>query len=116
MSIIDQLEQLITKKGSTLSKTAYISNDKMTVYVRITSHYIRGELPKTIDIANVSVDEEHQGKGVFKDFLKGVEGMAKKYDRAVYVESVLSDILEVKLTTYGYTSNGEISPSFHKSF
>lgn len=116
MDILDQLEELITKEGSILSKVAYISDDKMTAYVRITSHYIQGEMLKTIDVANVSVDEEHQGKGIFKDFLKGVEGMAKNYGRTVYVESVLSDILEVKLAKYGYISNGEISPSFHKSF
>lgn len=60
---------------------------------------------QTVDIGNVSVDEGHQQKGVFKYFLKGVEELAERFDRTVYIESVSSRVLLEKLPTYGYTSN-----------
>lgn len=116
MDILEQLEEIIKRSDNRTFNNSYINSDKMTAYVRVTTRLIQGEILKTIDIANVSVNVEHQQQGVFKDFLKGVEELAKRYNRTIYIESVLSLVLVNKLPSYGYTSNKEISPSFHKTF
>lgn len=115
MDILDQLEELIDQSSNRTFNNSYINDEKMTAYVRITTRLIQGQMLNTIDIANVSVDLKYQQQGVFKDFLKGVEKLAHRYDRTVYIESVLSLVLVNKLPSYGYTSNQEISPSFHKT-
>lgn len=116
MDIINQLEDFIEKTKTSRINNTYISDNRITAYVRITSRYISGEMLQTIDIGNVSVEEEYQNQGVFKHFLEGVEILAHRFDRTVYIESVLSQVLLEKLPTYGYTSNQEICPSFHKHF
>jgi hypothetical protein len=71
-------------------------------------------MTKTIDIGSVSVDPKNQKQGVFREFLEGVEEIAESFDRTVYIESVLSKFLARKLSEYGYISNHEPCPSFHK--
>lgn len=116
MEILNQLQELIEQAKTRRSINQYIYGDNITAYIRITSRLIDRQMVKTIDIGNVEVNKESQGKGVFKDFLEGVELIAKREGRAVYIESILSPILMEKLPQYGYTSNNEICPSFHKTF
>lgn len=114
MDILEQFEAMIKRSDIRTFNNSYINSDKMTAYVRVTTRLIQGQMLNTIDIANVSVDLKYQQQGVFKDFLKGVEKLAHRYDRTVYIESVLSLVLVNKLPSYGYTSNQEISPLFTK--
>lgn len=112
MSIVEKIEEMINSPSRI--KNAYVSEGHISIYVRITKRYVNGSYCDTIDIANVVVNEDFHGRGIFKKNLRAVEHLAKKYDRIVYVESVLSELLVDKLPTYGYTSDEEIVPSFHK--
>lgn len=114
MDILEQLESLIKRANESSSNNSYIRGEKIIAYVRVTSRLIQGQMMQTIDIGNVSVEEEHQKQGVFKHFLEGVETLAHRFDRTVYIESVLSRLLLEKLPEYGYTSNHQECPSFHK--
>lgn len=114
MDILSQLEEMLQQANTRRFNSGYLYGEKITVYVRVTSRLIDGKMMQTIDIGNVSVDERHQQKGVFKYFLKSVEKLADRFDRTVYIESVLSKFLARKLSEYGYTSNHELCPSFHK--
>lgn len=115
MDILEQLEELIDQSSNRRFNNSYINDEKMTAYIRITTRLIQGQMTQTIDIGNVSVNEEHQKQGVFRKFLEGVERLAHRFDKTVYIESVLSQVLIDKLPSYGYTSNQEICPSFYKT-
>ena len=90
MDILEQIESLIERANKSPFNNSYIHGEKIIAYVRVTSRLIQGQMMQTIDIGNVSVEEEHQNQGVFKHFLEGVETLAHRFDRTVYIESVLS--------------------------
>jgi predicted N-acetyltransferase YhbS len=115
MDILDQLEEMNQQAETRRFNSGYLYGEQIVAYVRVTSRLIDGKMMQTIDIGNVSVYEEHQKKGVFKDFLSSVEEMAHRFDRTVYIESVLSPVLLEKLPQYGYTSNQQECPSFYKT-
>lgn len=95
----------------------YVGNEHLVSYIRVTKRYINGDFHSTLEIANVTVDEDTQHQGVFKNFLKLIEDLADEYGRTVYIESVLNDILIDKLPMYGYVqAKNSIPPSYYKMF
>lgn len=81
----------------------------------MTNRYINNEVIPSIDVANIEIDEEYQGKGLFKELLSEIEIKAEQLGRCVYVESVLNDMLINVLPRYGYEEvHGSIPPSFVK--
>ena len=115
--MIKDIENMLKKaENSKRPINDYVGNEDLMAYVRVTKRYIEGEMVKTLEIANVSVDEDLQGRGIFKKFLQIIETLAKKYERMVYIESVLNDILINKLPSYGYTQlENSNPPSFIKT-
>lgn len=101
--MIDDIINMLDKGRSTKRPiNQYVGDDSLNAYLRVTKRYIDGEHANTLEVANVAVDEDVQGKGIFKKFLEIIEHLAKKYNRLVYIESVLNDFLIDKLPTYGY--------------
>lgn len=93
----------------------WIYADDGQLYIRITKRAINGEYVPTIDVSNVEVFEEFQGKGVFKKLLDTIEAIAKQHDRHVFVESILNDMLLDVLPRYGFEEvRGSMPPSFVK--
>lgn len=60
---------------------AWLYSDKINVYVR------NNRLTREVDIANISIPEEHQRKGVFSAFLEHVE----KYYSNITIENILDE-------------------------
>lgn len=85
------------------------------LYIRITQHAINGEFLPTIDVSNIEVCEDCQGKGIFKQLLDTIETIAQEHNRHVFVESVLNDMLLDVLPRYGFEEvRGSMPPSFVK--
>ncbi len=61
----------------------------------------------TMTVANVEVDEEVQGRGLFREFLTILEKLARENKRWVYIESVINDHLHAMLKRRGYSHDDQ---------
>ena len=88
---IDNLQKFL--KGNL--RNIWINTAKLNVYVRKGYHYINGELLKTLDIANISVNESYKRKGLGMKFIKD----AYKINpfKVTYIENVLNSNFSKKL-------------------
>jgi GNAT superfamily N-acetyltransferase len=95
----------------------WVYGDEGKVYIRTTQRMIApGEICPTIDVATVEIDEEFQNQGVFKELLQMVEQKAQQYNRTVFLENVLNEVLIQPLQNYGYSIIADsFPPSFAKS-
>ena len=90
-------------------------NDDVMIYMRVTRHYIDGELKNTIDISTISVNEDKMGKGIFKKICSHIEDLAEKHKRCVYIESVINADFQAHISRRGYRKTGsDMSPNFHR--
>lgn len=109
-----QLDTLCSK-NSPIPQRLWVYGDEGKVYIRITQRMIDHAIAPTIDLATVEIDEEFQNQGVFKELLNVVEQKAVQYNRQVYLENVLNEVLIAPLQKYGYTMLEEsFPPSFVK--
>jgi hypothetical protein len=76
---------------------SWINEEHICVYVRRSKRFIDGQLKDCLDLANVSVDEEERGKGIFSKFLIHFEKEAVNLNRTVYLENVLEKRLQKHL-------------------
>lgn len=84
-----------------LERNKWLNYGPLEVYVR--KSQIPFDLGPNLQIANVTVDEEHQQQGHFTRFLHEAESYAKEHEyAAVYVENVINPVLEKFLTKQGY--------------
>lgn len=86
------------------------------IYLRITNRHINGEQVKSIDIANVEVEESRQNQGVFSAILFACEEEAKRRKCFVFVESILNPILMQSLKNKGYASVENLENCLYKDF
>lgn len=111
--LAQQLDTLCTK-NSPIPQRIWVYGDEGKVYIRTTRRLIApGEIGPTIDLATVEIDEEFQNQGVFKEILQMVEQKAQQYNRAVFLENVLNEVLIQPLQNYGYAM---VEDSFPPSF
>lgn len=109
-----ELEELVIQaEGKFLGCRQWIYSPYFEVYVRVTTRYINGSMKDTIDVATIEVREEHQNRGYATAIFEYVEKLAKKYNRTVFVENVLSEILDTMLGRRGYTKIDGIPPSYY---
>lgn len=85
----------------------------MQVYLRMTQRSLEGKIRPTFDIANIEVREPYQRQGIFSEFLIGMELLAGKYGKAIYVENVSNPILQRFLIKRGYIQQGDLLPCFY---
>jgi len=108
-----ELDALCTKK-SPIPQRIWVYGDEGKVYIRTTQRMVApGEIGPTIDLATVEIDEEFQNQGVFKEILQMVEQKAQQYNRTVFLENVLNEVLIQPLQNYGYSL---VADSFPPSF
>jgi GNAT superfamily N-acetyltransferase len=113
----DETQKWLNEKFSNnkLHCNEWIYAEDGQLYIRITKHAVNGEFVPTIDVSNVEVFEEFQGKGIFKQLLDTIETIAQQHNRHVFVESVLNDMLLDVLPRYGFKEvRGSMPPSFVK--
>ena len=73
--------------------------------------YLRTK-PFVVEIANVVVDEESRGKGVFTEFLNSLLCVTTK---SILVENVFNERLGKYLVRHGFASNNLEVPSYKLS-
>lgn len=76
------------------------------VYFRISHHVVGGELTRTLDLANITVNKGFRGRGVFR----AIEGLVCEYvekhpdaPRVLYIENVIAPELGQSIARMGYT-------------
>lgn len=113
--LAQQLDTLCTENSS-VPQRIWVYGNEGKAYIRTTRRLIApGEIAPTIDLATVEIDEEFQNQGVFKELLQMVEQKAQQYNRAVFLENVLNEVLIAPLQKYGYTMLADsYPPSFVK--
>lgn len=111
-----QLDKLCSK-NSPIPQRLWVYGAEGKAYIRVTQRMTApGCLQPTIDLATVEIDEQFQHQGVFKEVLNVVEQKAVQYNRQVYLENVLNEVLIAPLQKYGYTMLEEsFPPSFVKT-
>ena len=86
-------------KGFNLNQ--WFSNEQIQIYIRcIPKRLINGQFISTIDIANVSVEEEYQGQKIFTNLLNFIE--TEFNNTPIFVESILNNRLEEFLIKRNY--------------
>lgn len=104
MTILEQLADFINDSDNKkFGNTKWIADDKMQVYIRKGYHLILGRIHTCLDLANVLVLEEEQGKGLWRSFLAEAHRMNPW--EATYVECVHNPILSQSLLRNGWTPN-----------
>jgi hypothetical protein len=64
----------------------------------------------------VKVDERYRGRGYFARFLSHIEELGSKYDRIIYIESIINPILRNYVSKLDYIKDGINDNSFFKKF
>jgi GNAT superfamily N-acetyltransferase len=92
------------KKSMGPGYRAHVEIGPLCAYLRWTfQHYEYQERRTTIDVASISVDEAFQRQGRGTRFFQAVEKIAREENRYVFVENVMSEILQNFLEKRGYT-------------
>lgn len=103
MTVLEKLRKFIDEgKDAGYVPPMWLDDDDMKVYVRKGRHILQagGKIRVTLDIANVTVEEDKRGKGIFSKFLEQAHEM-NSWD-ATYVECVHNQDLAVFLLKSGW--------------
>lgn len=93
-------------------RNAWIACGPVEVYIRKANRYIEGRMVKTLDLANIQVEEKKRSQGYFRAFIANVE-LLNRSDWGVeyiYVESILEPRLIPFLSANGYTLHEGTEP------
>lgn len=86
------------------ARNEWLYGDVMHIYVRNSYRFISNEsnhsFEECLDLANIQVDDEHQGKGVFTSFL---EAVVRDYRHLnLFVESIQNPAMEHICKKFGF--------------
>lgn len=98
-------------------KNCWVYERDLAVYVRRSIRFIKNDAVPCLDLASVEVIEEHRGMGIFTGFFQRFEEAAKKMNRAVFVESVLTPRFRDFFLKRGYKLHphaNELCPCLYK--
>lgn len=89
-SEIDSFFRELKEFLSRTSRNAWLhsENDIIQVYVRKAFHRVGDDMPKTLDIANIKVDELTQGKGIGTAVVDGIHAINPF--PVTFIESILN--------------------------
>jgi hypothetical protein len=73
------------------------------VYLRVGQRGVLWQAVRTLELSNVTVDEGARGQGRFSFLLDGLSELAHLRGEALFVESVLSEIVRGALLRRGFT-------------
>ena len=85
-------------------KVEWLYGDNMHIYVRKSQRFIKdsdnSKFEECLDIANIQVDDEHQGKGLFTSLLKSV---VEDYSHMnIYIESIQNPAVQHIAKKFGF--------------
>ncbi len=107
LSSVEKKEAVMKEITFFICSPTYIRNrwfhgPHIGMYLRRTRRVIDDNVVETIDIANVEVDEAHQGKGIFTEYLSVIESLAIWNHLTVYMENILNPKLAEFMFKRGY--------------
>jgi len=110
------MESLIIElnRGSFIHRWFTIKEYHVQAYIRITKRFINGVFQDTLELANVKVDERYRECGNFSRFLTHIEELGSKYDRIIYIESIINPLLRNYICKLDYIEDGFNDNSFFK--
>jgi GNAT superfamily N-acetyltransferase len=80
----------------------HLTMGPLKVYVRLTARFMGATAGRTLDIADVEVNDSHKGQGVFRKFLDHAERVAGQQGLSLFVQSIVSPLLKDALQRRGY--------------
>jgi len=84
-------------------RNCWIESGDLSVFVRRGFHLIDHEIKNCFDIANINVDAEKRGQGIFTKWLSIAEAEAAQSGLAIiYIENLLNERLQHSLCGLGY--------------
>jgi len=89
---VQLIEKFVLETSKNLgTANAWLQLSVGKVYLRKAFHQlgVQRELNKTLDIANICIDEDKRGKGYFTELLDAIYSIACKYNMSLYIENVL---------------------------
>ena len=99
-NIFDMVNLFIKSKN----RNQWLDDGVIKLYIRKSKRFINGEFIDFIDIANISVDENHQNVGIFREFMSL---LISKYPHVnIYVESILNSYVTKVLTKLDFIKLG----------
>ena len=99
MSLIPQLRKFMLDSNGKFGQRRWLRDDIAEIFVRRGYHNVdpySKTVMKCLDIANINVYQEHQGKGVLTAFLQKAEDFVDRFEEwdGIYVENVLPPRLQ----------------------
>lgn len=95
----DILSEIDTFLKSSIRNT-YVNDDKITMYIRKSQRLVNKQTVKFFDISNISIDENHWGKGIFTNLISNL--ISKYPDMNIFVESILNPAIETALNKFNF--------------
>jgi hypothetical protein len=90
-----------------LQSSQYFVDGPLRTYMRFTRRHYEGKPREVLVMANVSVDEEFRGRGLFKAFILNCERLANLHKKGFMVENVNNLMLQFSLVNHGYVKQGD---------
>jgi len=103
MRLDEFIEEGVERVGRlNVASRAHIKEpDFVTLYLRVTRHYVNGVPYKPVlDIADVNVREDRRGRGIFTDLLDRIREAYPTLH--LYVENVMEPRFQNHLERYGF--------------
>ena len=95
----DILSEIDTFLKSSI-RNVYVNDDKITMYIRKSQRLVNKQTVKFFDIGNISIDENHWGKGIFTNLISNL--ISKYPDMNIFVESILNPAIETALNKFNF--------------
>lgn len=96
------LDQFVANNIHQLVARGRMRLGPIMLYSRLAARRMGSSHGRTLDLADVEVDVEMQGRGAFGALLDHAEQLALKNGLSVFVESIISEQVRKTLTRRGY--------------
>jgi hypothetical protein len=101
---MEQIKKLFDDFVKSNSRNEWLYGDIMHIYVRKSHRFIidndNSKFEECLDIANIQIDDEHQGKGIFTSLLKSI--IEDYSDMNIYIESIQNPAVEHIAKKFGF--------------
>lgn len=100
------LDDFLLKNVAMPVARQHLYMEHIRVYVRLTTRRMGEAIGRTLDLADIEVDDDYRGQGIFRRFLDHAEKLACRQGMSVYVESILNPWVIEALQRRDYEFNG----------
>jgi len=88
-------------KGNVLVRR-HLQMGSLLVYVRLNQRNLENQVCRSLDVCDITVDEDKRGQGVLRHFLDHLETLAVKHGFTIYIENIINPVLMTTLVRRGY--------------